>query len=434
MSQTQTIASQQTTQLQDAAYSKVTWRWIPFLLICYMCSYLDRANVGFAKLQMLSDLHLSETVYGLGAGIFYIGYLVFEVPSNVILHRVGARMWIARIMITWGIISGSMMFVRGELSFYVLRFLLGAAEAGFFPGIILYLSYWYPSERRAKITALFMTAIPVSLVFGGLVSGWIMRSLSGLVGLPGWQWLFLAEAAPSVIIGIIVLCYLDDGIRSSKWLSEDEKQLLESNIEKGATERKGHTVGSAFGDGKVWLLAIMYYCLNMGIGLVVFWLPTIIKGMGIKDPFHIGLMTCIPYSVTIVCMILVARSADKYRERRWHLAIPACLGGIALGLSTACSGHTLLAMLALTVGSAGLFASLPVFWNLPTSFLGGVAAAAGIAIVNSIGNFSAFSSTFFIGWIKDMTHSMDMAMYGVAFLGILGGLLVFVVPSRLVDK
>src|SRR5450830_893919 len=265
---------------EEATFSKVTWRLLPLLFLCYVASYLDRVNVGFAKLQMLQDLKFSETIYGLGAGIFFIGYFIFEVPSNIILHKVGARLWIARIMITWGIISGAMIFVTTPEMFYVMRFLLGVAEAGFFPGVILYLTYWYPSHRRGKITALFMTGIAISGVIGGPLSGWIMHAFPGVHGLAGWQWMFILEAIPSLVLGVVVIFYLKDRVRDADWLS-----------------------------------AIIYFCFVMGLYGVSFWLPTIIKTTGVSDPLNIGLLTAIPYAIAAIAIIMIGRSADQQRER-----------------------------------------------------------------------------------------------------------------------
>ncbi|HEY0426013.1 MAG TPA: MFS transporter [Rhodopila sp.] len=419
---------------EEATYAKVTWRLMPFLFVCYVVAYLDRVNVGFAKLQMLTDLKFSETAYGLGAGIFFIGYFLFEVPSNVLMYRVGARAWIARIMITWGIISGMMMFVSSPTHFYILRFLLGVAEAGFFPGIILYLTYWYPSHRRGKMVALFMTANPVSGVIGGPLSGWILNSFAGLYGWAGWQWLFLIEALPSIVMGIAVFFYLDDGIRKANWVSEGPKQILEKNIESEAGQKEDHSVFGVFRSGKVWLISLIHFCLVMGVYGIGFWLPSIIRATGVKDAFDVGLLTMIPYGAAIVAMILVSRSADKHRERRWHLAVAAVIGGIGLIFSAIYSDHTMLAMAGLTVATAGIISSLPVFWSLPTAFLGGTAAAAGIALINSVGNLAGFVSPYLIGWIKDVTQSTNIGVYMLAGALFAGAVLVLTVPARLVNK
>ena len=436
MSQTPNKAalSEKDLSFEEATFSKVTWRLLPLLFLCYVASYLDRVNVGFAKLQMLQDLKFSETVYGLGAGIFFIGYFIFEVPSNIILHKVGARMWIARIMITWGIISGAMIFVTSPTMFYVMRFLLGVAEAGFFPGVILYLTYWYPSHRRGKITALFMTGIAVSGVIGGPLSGWIMGAMPGVYGLTGWQWMFILEALPSLVLGVVVIFYLKDRIRDAEWLSEDEKCLLEEQIKQEYTQKEELSVGQMFSNSKVWLSAIIYFCFVMGLYGVSFWLPTIIKTTGVTDPLNIGLLTAIPYAAAAISMILVGRSADKKRERRWHVAIPAFLGCIGLLLSTVYDHNTLLAMASLTLAAAGILTTLPLFWSLPTAFLGGTAAAAGIALINSLGNLAGFVSPYLVGWLKDITHSTNAGMFVLAASLVLGGLLTLAVPAKLVNK
>ena len=274
MSITDPSAVVSTKGFKDATYAKVMWRLIPFLFLCYVVAYLDRVNVGFAKLQMLKDLNYSETVYGLGAGIFFIGYFLFEVPTNLLLHRIGARKVITRIMVTWGAISTLTMFVQTPSQFYVMRFLLGVAEAGFFPGIILYLTYWFPAEQRGRMTALFMTAIPMSGVIGSPLSGWIMQSFAGVNGWAGWQWLFLLEGAPTILIGVVVWFYLDDGIDSAKWLSPSEKRLLTENIQRENIGKTTHSFKNALGNGKVWILSLMYFGVIMGLYGISFWLPT----------------------------------------------------------------------------------------------------------------------------------------------------------------
>ena len=419
---------------EAATYKKVGWRLIPFLLLCYVVAYLDRVNVGFAKLQMLQDLQFSDTVYGLGAGIFFIGYFLFEVPSNVILHRVGARVWIARIMVTWGVISAGMMFVESVTSFYVMRFLLGVAEAGFFPGIILYLTYWYPAARRARMTALFMSAIALSGVIGGPLSGWIMQSFAGVGGLKGWQWLFVLEGLPSVAVGIATLFYLDDSIDGAKWLTSPEKELLKRNISLDNASKQHLSISAVFKDGRVWLLGLIYFSFVMGLYGVSFWLPTIIKATGVKDALQIGMLTAIPYGSAVVAMIFVSRSADRTGERRWHIAVPALLGAVGLVLSVAWGQNTVLAMTALTLATMGILTTLPLFWSLPTSFLAGAGAAAGIALINSVGNLAGFVSPFAVGWLKDMTQSTNAGMYLLAVSLVVGALLTLSVPARLVSK
>ncbi|MES2068772.1 MAG: MFS transporter [Pseudomonadota bacterium] len=421
---------------EASVYRKVTWRIVPFLMLCYVVAYLDRVNVGFAKLQMLNDLKFSETVFGLGAGVFFVGYFLFEVPSNVILHKVGARVWIARIMLTWALISGAFMFVSTPTTFYVMRFLLGLAEAGFFPGIILYLTYWYPAARRSRMVCTFMTAIPLSGVIGGPLSGWIMESFSGVNGWTGWQWMFILEAVPAIILGIAVLLYLDDGIRSAKWLDESEKRLLEERIAHDAKDKVAHpSLRALFADGRVWLMALIYFCCVMGQYGLTFWMPTLIKTAGIKGVFNIGMFTAIPYSAAVISMLLLGRSSDKHIERRWHLVIPMLLGAVGLvGSALAGTTNTEIAIVFLTIAAAGVLASAPLFWSLPTAFLNGVAAAAGIAAINSVGNLAGFASPYLIGAIKDMTQSTNIGLYVLAGVLVAGAGIVLSVPARLVNR
>ncbi|CAG2156760.1 MFS transporter [Cupriavidus numazuensis] len=419
---------------EDATYRKVSWRLVPFLLLCYVVAYLDRVNVGFAKLQMLSDLKFSETIYGLGAGIFFIGYFLFEVPSNVILHKVGARIWIARIMITWGVISAAMMFVTTPTMFYVLRFLLGIAEAGFFPGIILYLTYWYPANRRGRTTTFFMTAIALSGVIGGPLSGWVMQSFDGHNGWSGWQWMFLLEGIPSILVGLWVLAYLDDRIVHAKWLTNEEKALLERNIASEDAHKEDPPIRTVLSSPRVWLMSAIYFCFVMGLYGVSFWLPTIIKQTGVKSALDIGLLTAIPYGCAVVGMVLFAFSADRSGERRWHIAIPAVAGALGLLLSVYWHDSTTLAMVALTLATIGILTTLPLFWSLPTAFLAGTGAAAGIALINSLGNLAGFLSPYAVGWLKDLTHTTDSGMYLLAACLVVGAALTLSVPARLVGS
>ena len=419
---------------EEATYRKVGWRLIPLLLICYVIAYLDRVNVGFAKLQMLNDLGFSDMVYAVGAGIFFIGYFFFEVPSNIILHKVGARVWISRIMVTWGILSAAMMFVTTPTSFYVMRFLLGVAEAGFFPGIILYLTYWYPSHRRGHITALFMTGIPLSGLIGGPLSGGIMKLFDGYNGWSGWQWMFLLEGIPAIVLGVVVFFFLDDRISRAKWLTPEEAALLEKNIAAEASEKEEESILKVLSSGRVWLMAAIYFGFVMGIYGVSFWLPTIIKAMGIADPLEVGMMSSIPYGFAVIAMILIGRSADRHRERRWHVAIPALLGALGLVLSVTWADNTMLAMAALTLATSGILCTLPLFWSLPTAFLAGTGAAAGIAMINSLGNLSGFISPYAVAWLKELTASTNAGMYLLSMVLVLSAVLTLMVPARMVNK
>lgn len=420
---------------ENAVFRKVAWRLVPFLVLCYVVSYLDRVNVGFAKLQMSSDLGFSEAAYGLGAGLFFVGYFLFEVPSNVLLQRFGARIWIARIMITWGLVSAAFMFVTNEATFYVLRFLLGVAEAGFYPGVILYCTYWFPAHRRARVIAMFMSAIPVAGIFGNPLSGWILNTFDGTSGLHGWQWMFVLEAVPAVLVGIWCLFYLDSSVRAATWLSEADKQIVEAAI---AEDDAHHTVhGSmrgAFTDPKVWLMCLIYFCFVMGQYALTFWTPTFVRSTGIQDAFTIGLLSAIPFLAALVAMNLFGRSADRRRERRWHLVVPALMGAVGFSVAAVTTGSTVLSLIALSIAAAGVLTCAPLFWSLPTAFLGGTAAAAGIAIVNSVGNLAGFVSPYMIGLVKDATGSTALPMFILAGVLVVGAAAVLVTDKRVVNR
>jgi D-galactonate transporter len=422
--------------LERRAYGKVFWRLVPFLMLCYVIAYLDRVNVGFAKLQMGQDLGFSETVFGLGAGIFFLGYFLFEVPSNLLMNKVGARIWIARIMITWGLLSACFMFVKTPTSFYVLRFLLGLAEAGFYPGVILYLTHWYPAHRRAKIIAVFMSAIPVAGIFGNPLSGWVMDGFHGVSSLQGWQWMFLVEAVPAVLIGLVVLFYLDNGIAKAKWLDADEKRLLarEVELDQQFGQRGPHSVAGVFKDARIWWMALIYFSFVMGQYALTFWLPTLIKTTGVKGNLNIGLLSAVPFVCAIVAMNLFGRSADKRRERRWHLIVPALMGAVGFIVAASYTRNTAVSLAFLSLAAAGVLTCAPLFWSLPTAFLSGTAAAAGIAAINSVGNLAGFVSPYLIGYLKDATGSTQVGMYVLAGALVVGAIAVWLTPKQLVNR
>jgi D-galactonate transporter len=428
---TQTVSQ----EFEDATFSKVAGRLIPFLFICYIVAFLDRVNVGFAKLQMASDLKFTDAVYGFGAGIFFIGYFIFEVPSNVILEKVGAKIWIARIMITWGIISSAFMFVNNEFWFYTLRFLLGAAEAGFFPGIILYLTYWFPGARRAKAVALFMTAIAIANVVGSPISGAIMQYMDGVNGWRGWQWLFLLEGLPSVVVGALVLILLDDGPQKAKWLTQEERDFVsrkvaEDNTSKGDLGGKHDFLG-AFKDYRVWALAIVYFSGVVGFYAVNFWMPTIIQELGIdkKDFLKVGLLSMIPWGIACVAMVLNGMHSDKTGERRWHAAGGLLVGVVGL-IGLALVGHAPVpSIIALTLVTSGILCWVSTFWSLPTAFLSGTAAAAGIAWINSVGNLGGHFGPDLIGRIRTATNSSESAFIALAAIGFVGAMIILLLPK-----
>lgn len=429
------FSSEVDTTIRKSAYRKIAFRLMPFLMLCYFCAYLDRVNVGFAKLQMMSDLQFSEAVYGLGAGIFFIGFFLCEVPSNIVLHKVGARRWIARIMITWGILSGCFAFVQTEWQFYTLRFLLGVAEAGLAPGLLLYLTYWFPSYRRARMTVLWFIAIPISGMIGGPLSGLIMDRMSGVHGWFGWQWMFVIEAIPTVVVGLLVLAVLKDSVQDANWLTQDEKNLVKQELAQDNQHKEGHaSVKEFIADKRLWLLAGIYFCVVMGQYAITFWLPTLIRNSGISDNWHIGLLTSLPYMCAIVVMILAGRSGDHFQERRWHLIIPMCAGAIALTFATLFASNLTLSLICLCIAASGVLTASSLFWMLPTNFLGGVSAAAGIAAVNSFANLVGFCSPYLIGWITTNTGSNAIGMFLITAVLIFGASLVLRVPAKLVNR
>lgn len=402
-------------EFEKSVYRKVTWRLIPFLFLCYIFAYIDRVNVGFAKLQMQQDLGISDAVYGAGAGIFFIGYFFFEVPCNMMLQKIGAKRWLGPIMIVWGVVSACTMFVRTEFQFYAVRFLLGMVESGFFPGVILYLTFWYTSKHRAKMIAAFMTAIPLSGVLGGPVSGWVLESMSSFGGLRGWQWLYIVEAIPSILAGIAAFVFLQDGPAKAKWLSAEERAVVVHHLREEEQRKKSsgtghHRLSDAFRSKKIWVLCFVYFGFVMGNYGIGFWLPQIVKDTLTKDAFQIGLLTTIPWAAAAVVMVLAGHHSDKTGERCWHIAIAGIAGALAFAVSAVPGISGVLGFAALTVATACLAAAYSTFWSLPTAFVTGAAASAGIAWINSVGNLAGYLSPFLVGVIRDATQSMTPAL------------------------
>lgn len=423
-------------ELESQIYGKAARRLIPFLFLCYLVAFLDRVNVGFAKLQMAPDLQFSDAVYGFGAGVFFIGYFIFEVPSNVILERIGARLWIARIMITWGIISSAMMFTDGATTFYLLRFLLGVAEAGFFPGIILYLTYWFPASRRARMVALFMTAIAISSVVGSPISGAIMQFMDGVNDWRGWQWLFLLEGIPSFLAGLLVLARLPDGPRTAKWLTQTERDLIERHLQEEHEAKKclgrRHSFLDAFRDIRVWALAVVYFSGVVCFYAVSFWMPTIIQGLGLEktDYFKIGLLSSIPWGLAAIAMVYWGHHSDRSGERRWHSTAGFALVIVGMVLLAMVGKNPVPAITGLSLVAVGLLSWLATFWSLPTAFLSGTAAAAGIAWINSVGNLGGHFGPDLIGRIRVATGgASEAAFYALAAVALLGALITILLPK-----
>ena len=419
-------------EVEKRTIGKVMRRLIPFLILCYFVAYLDRVNVGFAKLHMNQALGLSEAAFGLGAGLFFIGYFLFEVPSNLFLERVGARVWIARIMITWGIVSAAFAFIPSIASstgiptegvFYALRLLLGACEAGFFPGIIFYLTLWFPMVYRARVISLFMLAIPISSIIGSPISG-LLLGVTGW-GLEGWQWLFILEALPSILVGIGVLLYLTDLPRQAKWLHKDEIDWLEGvqATEKSNKEKVERlSLRQALTDPRILLCALVYFCLNAASYGVAFFLPTIIKGFGVSDT-QTGLLAALPFVFGAVGMVVLGRHSDRTMERKGHVAAALLMATVGVGLSGLVS-NPILIMALLCFAQIGISAVPPMFWPLPASFLTGASAAAGIAAINSLGNLSGFAGPYAMGYLKDLTGSFTAGLLLLAGCALIGAIVV----------
>jgi ACS family tartrate transporter-like MFS transporter len=410
--------------LESRSIAKVSARLVPFLITCYFVAYLDRVNVGFAALTMNADVGLSASAFGFGAGIFFLAYFLFEVPSNLFLERFGARKWIARIMFSWGVVSGATAFVTGETSFYIVRVLLGVAEAGFFPGIIFYLTLWFPAVYRARIIGSFMAAIPLSTVIGAPISG-LLLGLDGLMGLKGWQWLFILEAMPAVILSFVVYSYLTDRPAEATWLDADERAWLVARLQKEQAQRdavRHYSVMQALLNPKVLALSAVYFgAVSTNYGLS-FFLPQIIKAFGVSN-FQAGLITALPYVVGAISIVWWGRHSDRTMERRFHLAFPLLVASTGIAASTALDNPAL-KMLALSIAGFGIFGCLPVFWTFPTAFLGGAAAAGGIALINSIGNLAGFAGPYAMGRILDMTGSYTGGLLSLAAAGFTAAVIV----------
>jgi sugar phosphate permease len=398
--------------------TRVRRRLIPFLFLLYIVAYLDRINVGFAALQMNASLGFSSTTYGLGAGIFFLSYTLLEIPSNVMLARIGARLWIARIMISWGVVSASMMFVRSAPAFYTLRFLLGAAEAGFFPGIIFYLTLWFPRRERARTVAAFMTAVFFAGVVGGPLSGALL-SMHGAGGLAGWQWLFLLEGLPAIVLGFVVLRVLDERPAGAAWLTAEDRAVLVASLDEDAARQRVETTGRALRNRRTWAISLIHVIIPVTLYGIGFWMPQMLKRASGANDFVVGLLTAIPYAAATVAMVVVGRRSDRTGERRWHFAIPAVVCAAALAASTA-SSTAIWTVATLTVAMAALASMFGPFWAMATSEVGGVGAAASIALVNSVGNTGGFVGPYLLGAINDATHSFAAGLFAIAAILLAG--------------
>jgi MFS transporter, ACS family, tartrate transporter len=415
-----------------ALYAKISWRLIPYMFLLYIVAYLDRVNVGFAAMDMQRDLQFSNTVYGTGAGIFFLGSALFDLPSNLILLKVGPRVWIARIMISWGIISTCMMFMHSKESFYFLRFLLGVSEAGFFPGMIIYLTYWFPTHERARAVARFMTATSLAGVVGSPLSSYLLR-LNGRSGLAGWQWLFLSEGIPTILLGISVLFLLKDSPAQASWMKPEEKVWLAGELRRDQEQYGAathHALGDAFRLPALWVLAAVYFVSQVGVYVVNLWMPLILDsfshGGSSADASLIARYATVPYLAAAVMTVVVGWSSDKRNERRWHIS--GCLMLSAAGFAWAALAHSLIvALCAMTLAAVGVWSMMGPFWTLTTGMLGGTAAAGAVAILQIVGGIGGFSGPYMTGRLRDATHSFAGGLYGIAGLALAAATLVLVV-------
>lgn len=419
----------------DRLFAKISWKFIPFIMLCYLFAYIDRVNVSFAKISMAKDLQFSDSVYGFGASIFFVGYFFLEVPSNLVLDRLGARLWLSRIMISWGAISCATLFVQGETSFYILRFLLGIAEAGFFPGIIYFLTIWYPSKLRGRIMAALICAIPISGLIGGPLSGWLLDALHDAGGLKGWQWLFLVEGFPSILLGIACLFVLRDTPEHAEWLSPADQARLKQIKTEEFPEAPGHSFRGALTSPALWKLTFIYFSLGAGFLGIAFWMPTLLKEAGGGSNTSIGFLSAIPHLVSIIVIMAAGWSSDRFRERRLHLVVPILLGAFGIVLAVKSAGDLQMVLAGLTMGVAGISTAIATFWTLPGLVLGPQALAGGLALINSALALGGFCAPFAIGWLRDhVVDGGDIALYSLAGILIAGVALVLTFSRHTVNR
>ncbi len=413
----------------ESAMRKVRWRLIPFLFLLYVIAYLDRVNVGFAAIDMNRDLGFSAAVYGLGSGIFFLSYTLFEVPSNLILARIGVRIWIARIMFTWGVIATAMIFITGPASFYVLRFLLGIAEAGFFPGLILYLTHWFPMRERARAVGLFMTATAMAGVIGAPISSALLQ-LHGAAGLHGWQWLFLIEGIPAIVLAPIVLTYMTERPADARWLASEEREWLTREMDREQAEHThAHvTLRAAVTSARLWIVSLPYFCIVIAFYGVSFWLPQIVQGSSGFSSSMVVLLSAIPYVAATIGLVLFGSRSDRTGERRWHVASACLIGAAGFVLTVVAPQTPAVALMTLSIAAFGIWGTLGPFWTLPTQFLRGTAAAGGIAIVNSVGNIGGFVGPFLVGWVRDATGGFAAGLLMLATMLAVGALVTLMLP------
>lgn len=423
----------QSRKIDDAIHKITAWRIAPILLVSYIAAHLDRINIGFAKQQMTSDLGFSDTAYGLGAGLFFIAYAVFGVPSSLMLNRFGPRRWISSIMVVWGILSAATFMVSTPAQFYVLRLLLGVAEAGFFPGILVYINRWFPADRRAQITALFALAVPAAGMIGGPVSGTIIENLHDVGGLRGWQWMFLLEGLPVVMVGLWFYMALPDRVHDAPWLTQAQKDHLVAKLAAETRSEANTSLAQCVRDPKVWLLVGIYCAVMLAVNTISFWMPALIHGAGVASDSKVGFLSAVPYLLGCVFMIAVGYSSDRLKERRWHLSVPLLMSAAGLIIVGLQPSSLFLVMVGLVIAGMGASTALPSFWQLPPAFMAPATLAAGIAFVSSLGSIASFFAPYFIGWMRDTTQSASLALYLLSAFVAAGALLVLRLPASIVN-
>ncbi|MCK9801360.1 MFS transporter [Pseudomonas sp. MAFF 302030] len=426
------IAEAPVAEVNDT-YRTITWRLMPLLFTCYIFAHLDRINIGFAKLQMTQDLGFSDSVYGLGAGLFFIAYALFGVPSNLALDRVGPRRWIATLMVTWGLLSSALLLVDSAAGFYALRFLLGVAEAGFFPGILVLLNRWFPAARRGQVTALFAIAVPMAGVVGGPLSGWILEGFHDLGGLRGWQWMFLIEGLPVVLLGLVVLKVLPESLEQVDWLSDAQKAQVQAALAREEQHKSISRFSDLLGNRHIWLLVSIYCAVMLAVNTIAFWMPTLIHHAGIGRDSSVGMLSALPYLAGCLFMIGIGRSSDRQRERRWHLGVPLLMASAGLIITGLAPENPWQVMFGLLMAGMGASAALPMFWQLPPAFLASNTQAAGIGLISSLGSIASFLAPYLIGVVRDATQSASLALYALALLIAVGAWLVLRVPAHIVN-
>lgn len=418
----QSKAAAASKEIRDRVIRKTSWRLIPFLVLAYLLNYIDRVNLGFAALEMNRDIGLTATTFGYGAGILFIGYLLFGVPSNIGLHKYGAKIWLALLLVVWGSISAGMSMITGLTEFLVVRFFLGAVEAGFFPGVIFYLTQWYPAKYRAVVISQFMFAQPLALMIGSAVSGWLL-TLDGMMGIAGWKWMFILEGLPAVLVGIVAYFYLTDSPDKATFLKQEERDWLVAelkNEEKQIATKEKLSIWNVITNFRIWMLALIYISQVIGVYGVNMWLPQIVKSFGDMSTVTIGLISAIPFVTAAVGMLVIGWSSDKYQERKWHMIGAMVLAGAGLVLCGFFHNSLAVSIFLISISSIGFYGCMPIFWTIPPTFLVGAAAATGIAFINAIGNLGGFIAPIAVGWIKDYSGNFNGGLYFLGTTALLG--------------